>query len=222
MDTLIIACKALTDELNLVMADTGCNYPILWIEPTLHEHPELLRKRLQEELDQVSVDIERVFLTFGFCGNAVLGIRAHDFLMILPRVEDCITLLLGSAEKRKEITAEMETYFLTKGWLVYEANIWSEYQKSIERMGEAKAKRVFKMLLGRYKRLGIIETGAFALEEFQESTKNIALEFNLNHQVISGTTQYLKKLLTGPWDDEFIIVNPGEEITLRHIYNLDG
>lgn len=217
MSTLIVACQTIGDELKMAVDETKCNYPILWIESGLHIDPESLRKRLQEELDRIT-NVEQVLLAFGYCGNALLGLKTAGCRIIFPRVDDCITLLLGSCEKRKEVSGEMGTYFLTKGWLDYEKNIWVEYQESVKRMGKAKADRIYKMILQHYKRLGVIETGAYELENFLEKTRNIANDLKLDHHVIPGTLRYLKKLLTGPWDEEFVVIEPGETITLEHVY----
>ncbi|AOY74760.1 DUF1638 domain-containing protein [Clostridium formicaceticum] len=216
MSTLIVACQTIADELNVAIKETNCNYPVLWIESGLHMVPDSLKKRLQDELDHIS-NVDRVLMAFGFCGNSLLGVTAPSYPIIFPRIDDCITLLLGSCKKRKEICDEMGTYFLTKGWLTYEKNIWAEYQDTVKRMGKARADRIFKTMLQHYKRLGVIETGAYDLEEFLNTTKLIADDLNLTHETIPGTLEYMKKLLTGPWDDEFVVINPGETIALSHL-----
>ena len=217
MNTLIIACRTIADELNMAIQATDCTYPVLWIESGLHLYPDALKKRLQEELDHIS-NVDQVLMAFGYCGNALLGITPPTFKMIFPRVDDCISLLLGSCEKRKEISDEMGTYFLTHGWLQYEKNIWSEYQEAVKRYGKQRADKIYKVLLQHYKRLGVIETGAYQLEAFLEKTHLIAEDLKLGHQVIPGTLRYIKKLLTGPWDDEFTVIEPGETVAFGHIY----
>lgn len=217
MNTLIVACNTIKDELNMAINKTDCQYPILWIDSGLHMYPDSLRKRLQDELDHIS-NVEQVLLAFGFCGNALMGVTAPNYRIILPRVDDCITLLLGSCKKRKEICDEMGTYFLTKGWLDYEKNIWVEYQDTVKRMGKERADRVYKIMLQHYKRLGVINTGAYNLDGFLKESKLVAEDLKLTHEVINGSLTYIEKLLIGPWDDEdFIILNPGESINLSHI-----
>lgn len=216
MNRVIVACRTIADELDMAMDETGCTYPVHWIDSGLHLYPDSLKNRLQEELNQIS-KVDQVLMAFGFCGNALLGIKSPSYSLILPRVDDCITLLLGSLENRKRISQEMGTYFLTKGWLAYEKNIWVEYQETVNRHGKTKADRVYKIMLQHYKRLGIIETGAYDLDEFLEKGKLIAQELNLIPQILPGTLSYLKQLLTGPWDDGFIEILPGETIGLEHL-----
>ncbi len=195
-----------------------CRFPVLWIESGLHIKPENLKTRLQQELDKID-NVEQVILGFGYCGNSLLGLKANNFRIIFPRADDCITLMLGSTENRQKISSEMSTYFLTKGWLVYEKNIWAEYLETVKRMGKEKADRIYSIMLRHYKRLGIVDTGAYDLEEFLKKTETIADELKLKHEVIPGTLTFLKKLLTGPWDDDFVIINPGETIKMENIYN---
>jgi hypothetical protein len=218
MNTTIIACRTIADELNLAISETNVNYPVIWIDSGLHMNPESLKKCLQEELNKIK-NIELVLLAFGYCGNALLGLEANNFRMIFPRADDCITIMLGSTKKRKEISDEKNTYFLTKGWLDYEKNIWVEYQDTVKRMGREKADRVYKIILKHYERLGVIETGAYGLEDFLKKTEVISKDLKLKHEVIPGTLNYLKKLLTGPWDDDdFITIEPEETVTMKHIY----
>jgi hypothetical protein len=218
MNSIIVACSTISDELFLAIKETGCEFPVLWIESGLHIQPESLKIRLQQELDHID-NIDQVLLGFGYCGNSLLGLKANNFRIVFPRADDCITLMLGSTENRKKISSEMSTYFLTKGWLVYERNIWAEYQDTVKRMGKEKADRIYGILLRHYKRLGIIDTGAYDLEEFLKRTETIANELKLKHEVIPGTLTFLKKVLSGPWDDDFVIINPGETIKMEHIFN---
>lgn len=161
-------------------------------------------------------------LAFGYCGNALIGITPSSFQLIFPKVDDCITLFLGSCEKRKKISSEMGTYFYTRGWMDYKYNIWNVYKTEFPRLaaryGKERAERVFsKMLPKQYKRLGIIETGAYELSDVLSEAETMATDLNLVYQIIPGTTDYIKKLLTGPWDDDFITIYPGETVTIEHI-----
>lgn len=216
MNTLVIACNTIVEELNMAYSETGCEYPILWIESGNHLQRNSLKKRLQEELNNIS-NVDQVLLTFGFCGNSLFGLKPPSYKMIFPKVDDCITLLLGSCEKRNKVCEEMGTYFLTKGWLNYKKNIWYEYQETVKNYGKERADKIFHLILRHYKRLGIIDTGAYNLVDITKRTNVIADGLKLKHQVIPGTLRYVKKLLTGPWDEEFVVINPGETVTLEHM-----
>lgn len=218
MKTIMIACRTIERELKKAIQDTGVSYPCTWLESGLHNYPEKLRESLQKSLDEVSSDTDRVILAFGYCGNAVNGLRTGNFQLILPRVDDCITLMLGSFKKRQEISAEAASYFLTKGWLEGERNIWAEYLYTREKYGERKAKIIFRSLLSNYKRLAVVDTKAYSLTDILPETRHIAHELNLNHEVIQGNDSFIRQLLTGPWlPERFLVTEPNHAISNRDL-----
>ncbi len=221
MRTLLIACRTLEGELDLAAREAGIAHPVRWIEPGLDVRPDALRSKLQEELDRVEA-IERVLLAFGYCGHALLGLRPAGFELIFPRADDCISLLLGSTDRREAIAGEAPTYFLTEGWLDHESNLWTDYQRAVATMGTERARRAFSVLLGSYTRLGVIDTGACPLARLTERTRGIAATLGLEHEVIPGSTRYLRQLLAGPWGEEFVTIRPGGTVTLDHLLRQDS
>lgn len=209
---MIIACKTISDELELALRETGVSYPIRWIDSGQHLRPGNLQRRLQKELDSVS-GVKTVLLTFGYCGNALVGLTPPSFRMIFPRVDDCITLLLGSLKNRENLEDSSRTYFMTKGWMDGEKNIWSEYLENMDRYGPERTELIYNTLFANYKNLGLIETGAYDFQEFYQRTAVIEKTLGLRRCRVKGSLEYLKKFLTGPWDDNFFIIQPGETVT---------
>ena len=72
-------------------------------------------------------------------------------------------------------------------------------------------------MLAHYQRLAVIDTGAYDLPAFLEEADTIAQALGLERKVVAGSLGYLKKLLTGPWDEGFVRIDPGETITLEHL-----
>lgn len=217
MSTVVLACNTIRDEFEKAVEETGCRHGFRWVESGLHLKPESLRKRLQEELDCLAVS-DRVLLGFGFCGNAVVGLVSRDYELIIPRVDDCISLLLGSKENRERCCSSGGVYFLTKGWLEGESNIWSEYQAVLARFGPKNTERIYKRMLAHYQYLGLIDTGAYELDIMLPQVKEIAATLNLETLVLPGSDLYLKKFLSGPWNEgDFVVVPPNTMIELLHL-----
>jgi len=221
--TVILACDMLKLELEKVMAENGCGLPVHWLDThETHSSPEKLRLQLQGALDGLE-GVERVLLAFGYCGNALLGLRAGDFELIFPRVDDCISLLLGSCARRQEIAQEAQSYFMTQGWVDSPLNLWEEYRRQrprlVARWGEERAERALRaaMMPEHYKRLVLIDTGAFKVEEVRTRTEEIARGFGLRHEVLPGTTDYLRRLILGPWGEGFVTVGPGNVVLFEHV-----
>jgi len=131
---------------------------------------------------------------------------------VFPRVDDCISLFLGGNDRKKEWDGKGYSYYLTKGYLENEANIWIDYTRSVSRFGEEKAKRLMRSLLKNYQKLRIIETGAYNIDEIFAQTRDIASILDLEHEVIKGSLHILFKAFSGDWDEDFVILKPGESV----------
>ena len=216
MNTTIIACKTIEDELNLALKQTGLVYPIKWLESGLHSVPKDLNSKLQDVLSGIRAD--RVLMAMGFCGNSIQDINAGDFELIIPRVDDCISFLLGGVKKRIEISRQYDAYFLTDGWLRGERNVWVEYQLTLKKYGEKRAALIAKSLFGHYRSLCLLDSGAMPIDELIDKTKDIAETLKLKQEVVPASIEYIKLLLTGPWPEEkFIIKQPGEAVTAKDL-----
>jgi len=198
VSTLIISCKTLERELKAAMEQTGCGYEILWLEAGLHNVPRLLNERIQNLLDQC-VDCDTVLLAMSFCGKAVEGLRTGNFRLIVPRCDDCISLLLGSVERRASF---LGSYFLTEGWLKGERNIWREYQICLEKYGDRRGKRIFSAVLANYHQLTLIDTECYDRIAAEQQARKIAENLKLEYTCVPGTLDYLKALLMGDWDSK--------------------
>jgi hypothetical protein len=216
MNTVIVACKTLEAELRYAMEKTGINYTVEWIESGLHNTPKLLTERLQVIFNGIAS--RRVLVAMGFCGNSVQGVTAGSFELIMPRADDCISILLGSVKARTDISVKHAAYFLTDGWLRGERNLWTEYLYTVDKYGEEEAESIAKMMFANYRTLGLLDSGAESIEQLIEKTKIIAETLGLEQAVFPATTTYLEELLTGPWDESrFLIKAPGETVTSKDL-----
>ncbi len=66
-----------------------------------------------------------------------------------------------------------------------------------------------------YKRLALINTGQYELEKFRDYARETAERFGLRYEEIKGSNALVKKSLLGPWDDDFVLLEPGETFTLE-------
>lgn len=206
MTTTIISCKTLEAELCAAMKETGVNYPVLWLESGLHNTPKKLNRRLAEELKQIKT--QRVLLAMGFCGNSIEGLETGDYEMIVPRADDCISLLLGDVQTRMKLAKELSAYFLTEGWMKGERNLWVEYQYAVEKYGKEQAEAISEMMYGHYRTLALLDSKTQEMEPLIESTRIIADTFHMKQKVLPATLSWMKQLIAGPWEKEKFLVIP--------------
>lgn len=209
--TAVLACRTIKGELELALKRTGKGYDVYWVESNLHNWPDKLNESIQQELDRLH-SYGRVLLGFCVCGNSVLGLQSRSFEIIMPKTDDCISLMLGSMKSKMELTHGHHSLFLTEGWLRHEANIWGEYEHILRKHGEDIAGEVMKTIYGNYDWLSIVDTGAYDLDGLLPEAQKIADKFDFSLLTLTGSTSYLEDLLTGPWDSERFIHIPHHSV----------
>jgi hypothetical protein len=211
MNYAVIACQTLGDELTKAIHDTGCRYPVFWVDSEYHLDPNKLREKLQQEIDSLQ-DFDCVLLAYGSCGNGLVDLAATTADLIIPRTDDCISMVLS--EPGKTFDRLKETYFLTKGWMEGSKGLLNEYRSAMERYGEARTKRIFGLMLKHYQKLLVIDTKAYNIDEWMHKAQEIAEITNLQLETTDGSIWFLKQLLTGPYDENFCVIKKGQKVNL--------
>jgi 8-oxo-dGTP pyrophosphatase MutT (NUDIX family) len=208
--TKVIACATVIEEMAPLVP---ASMQVEALEFGLHLRPERLREALQRAVDESAGSADTILLGYGLCSNAVVGLRSDACTLVVPKVDDCIALFLGSrAAYRREARREPGTYYLTKGWIEAGGTPFSEHRALVERYGEARARRMSRLALRNYTRLVFIETGTRPAEQYRAWARRAGEEFGLRCEEIRGDAALLKKMIYGPWDDEIIVVRPGRAI----------
>jgi hypothetical protein len=209
--TKVIACATVIEEM-LPHLPPGVDYCVL--DFGLHVNPEALKRVLQEAVDTLATSAETILLGYGLCAQDVVGLRANGFALVVPKVDDCIAIFLGSEEVyRAQFHTEPGTYYLTKGWIKAGDSPFDEYDSLVKRYGEEKARWLIGQILKSYTRLALINTGQYELERYRDYSRRTAERFGLRYEEIPGSNTLIKEMLHGPWDDEFVVTCPGETIS---------
>jgi hypothetical protein len=210
----VIACATVIEEM-LTLLPEDVTYEVL--DFGLHLTPEKLRSQLQAAIDSASVEVDTIILGYGLCSMAAVGLKANGCTIVIPRVDDCIAIFLGSrAAYREQFGQEPGTYYLTKGWIEVSDTPFAEYERLVEKYGAERAERMIKLMLKNYTRLAFINTGHYDQERYREYARRTAERFGLRYEEIPGSKALVKKMLHGPWDDDFVVAHPGETISYAH------
>lgn len=209
----IIACAAVIEEMLPVLPpDTA--YEIL--DFGLHFRPEKLKNALQEIIDKSADDAEILILGYGLCSNGAVGLKApKTATLVIPKVHDCIAIFLGShAAYMQKMKEEKGTFFLAKGFIEVGDTPLDEYERIIARHGKETADRVMQTMFAHYKRLLFINTGHKELGKYRDHARRAAKQLNLRYEEMKGSRDLIKKIIHGPWGEDFIVARPGEAIKL--------
>jgi hypothetical protein len=209
--TMVIACATVIEEMMLHLPP-NLTYQVL--DFGLHVNPDSLRSTLQKAIDTVSGSVDTIILGYGLCSQAVVGLRANDCTLVVPKVDDCIAIFLGSGQAyREQARCAPGTYYLTKGWIEAGDTPFDEYDTLVAHYGEERARRLMARILKNYTRLALINTGQYELERYRDYSQRTAERFGLRYEEIPGSDALVKRMLHGPWDGDFVIARPGVTIS---------
>jgi hypothetical protein len=226
---VVIACQVLQDLL-LRLLPEGLAKSVTFMDYGLHQVPARMTSTLQEALDGID-EPSLVVLGYGLCGNGLKGLKAGQHTLLVPRVDDCIALLLGSHRAYlREFEAEPGTYWLSKGWLESGSHPLKEYNEYVPRYGPEQAMWIMDQQYQHYRRLVFVAHSQDDLDAFHPQAQEIARfcqRWGMRYQEILGSDSYLRRLVDLiqsaklPHDDsatlhqrndDFLVVPPGGEI----------
>ncbi|MDR2460250.1 MAG: DUF1638 domain-containing protein [Deltaproteobacteria bacterium] len=215
METILVACETIKDEIVHALEEQGLTYEVVWLEGGLHSNPMRLKTRVQEVLNEVEGRCQRLLLALGFCGGGLTGLFTGNYETVIPLTDDCLTLLLGSLKARQEASHPV-TYFFTDGWLRHEQNLLTSYKMSYATFDEEMAAYINKTLLEGYSRLGILDTRCYDIDKVVEMVKPMAIDLGLSIEVIQVDPSWLTDFLSGPYDDSarFLRLPPNSTLDL--------
>ena len=215
----IISCEVLRNEVERV----NPGYEVDFFEGALHDYPDRMRVAIQQRIDDTPGACE-LLLCCGRCSNGATGLDAGPHRLVLPAVDDCISLVLGSRENYlQEHRAQPGTYYYTRGWIDFIQDPYKEYLKIVPKYGEEKAAMVARMIMEHYTRVAVIETpGVPGVEDKRAYLDEVCAFYDLPLEPLTGSLRFFEKLMGGPYDDEFIVVEPGGSLDERRFWDLPG
>ena len=213
MDTQVIACATIKDEIKKAMELAGVDYPAVFLKPNLDDQPDNLRSAITERLNEMP-DPTMVLLGYGFSNGALVNFPTGRHTLVAPQAEDVLCLILGSQAKRDEILKEMPTYFITEGWLRGD-DIFLIFNRSVEKYGLEKAAKLHKKMMSHYRRFLLVDTEAYDLEAYRGPLIELAEALEMAVEEQKGDLNWLVRLMGGPpWSDDFVVAEPGEKLTI--------
>lgn len=205
-----------------------------------------MRTRIQSAIDAVNPEdqYEAILLGYARCNDGVVGLTARDIPLVIPRAHDCITMFFGSRQAyRRYFDENPGTYYLTTGWIergdydpscksmqqqqaplgqagvLEKLGLGDSYEEMVEKYGKDNADYIVESMGNwrdayskiLYLKMGVCDEAGFIATAEERSREN-----NWELEVRDGDISLLGKLLDGQWDDDFLIVKPGQTITARN------
>jgi len=224
---VVFACQVLQDILERLLPEDLADC-VVYQDYGLHRQPGKMTETLQEQIDRIE-EASLVVLGYGLCGNGTSGLHSGKHILLIPRVDDCIALLLGSRRAYfREFEAEPATYYLSKGWLESGSHPLSEYHEYSEKYGAEDAQWILDEQYQNYRRLALVAPTREALHAYRPAAQEVAefcRRWDMRYQEIIGSDDYVRRLVEaaaairmkgmGARNEvprDFLVVAPGEEV----------
>ena len=183
---------------------------------------------------------DAILLGYARCNDGLAGVTARTVPLVVPRAHDCITMFFGSREAyRGYFDAHPGTYYMTTGWIErnnFDADGYSRpaygqqgvmgrlgltesYEQLVARYGQDNAEYI-RQTLGdwtrNYSNMLYLEMGVCDEAAFIEQARELAERRHWTFERRKGDWSLLEKLFFGQWDDDVVIVRPGQSIIPRN------
>ena len=211
--TVIVACRVMEPELEKAR-DQNDQVEIRYLDQGLHRTPEKMADLIQPQVDEAAQYAVRIVLGYGLCSNGIVGVRARQQGLFIPSCHDCIAFFLGSPEAYDKVFEERPgTYYLTPGWISEKKDplgiVEGDYTA---RVGREMAVWAMKEEIKHYTHIALINTGIGDLGPLRERAMENARFFEKKYKEVQGNLTYFRKLIHGPYEDDFFFIDPGQKI----------
>lgn len=191
----------------------GTNYPVYSLDRALHSQPKIMRQRLMAVLNALPESVTTVLIAMGYCGGSLASICAKQQLVI-PNLDDCITMLLTKTDAQ-EGNLKQRGHMYFRDSECGGVNVQRMLDNLRREYGMERGTEIFGMWFADYTHADIIDTGVFDCyeESYVESIQEQADLIRCELGYVEGSNRILEKLVSGQWDEQFLIVPPGTVLT---------
>lgn len=211
----ILACEALEPYVSAAQETMGTAYPVFFLDRRLHDNPDDMKRHIQAAIAALPPALDTILIAMGFCGGSWDHVMAERRIVI-PRVDDCVSLLLQLDDAMYQPnTKELGHLYLT-GANSAQLSPTRILQTLRENTSPQEAEATFQMWFSGYSHLDIIDTGHYDCyaEDFVANAQMEADLIGCTLDFVPGSNRMLEKLVSGNWDMQFLVAEPGH--CIRH------
>lgn len=228
-----LVCEALARPAYACAATSPHVVDIELLRYGLHNQPADLRAHLQAAIDAADAqEYAAVLFAYGLCGQAIAGLTARRLPLVIPRAHDCITLFLGSrARYTEEFTRNPGTYWYVQDYLERQdgsgsalsigagsdSQLSGVYEEYVAKYGRDNADYLMDVMGAwqqHYNRAAYIDLGVAESAAIEERARQEAARRGWTFERMAGDLTLIRRLLHGEWDDDYLIVPPGNQVRM--------
>ncbi len=216
--TVILTCSSLKDHVDAAQKAMGTDLPVVVLDRSDHVEPARMQASVLRAIDGLVKEWPEdltVLVSMGFCGGVWHEV-SFPCRVVIPRADDCISIMLATDEEyipnRKEsghlYLYEKDPADFSALKLLHDGGTAEESYRNMSR------EDLFRYWFGNYYAMDIIDTGLNPCyeESYVEAAQKEADEINAQLGYAQGGNVLLEKLVSGRWDRQFIVAEPGQVI----------
>ena len=211
--TVILACSSLTEYVEAAQERARTAFPVIYLNRLYHRDPREMQQHILQALEEkVPAGTKTVLVAMGFCGGSWEGVRA-SYRFVLPRIDDCVSLLLQTGDVPvSDLKEPGHLYVRAKD--PSKESFKSIFERMTQGIDEETKARYHKDWQQLYSSIDIMDTGLNSCREpgYAETVQIDADWLDAAMTYVPAGTYLIEKLLRGEWDDQFLILEPGEPV----------
>lgn len=212
MSRVILSCSFLRYFVDAAQEAMGTAHEVIEVDRALHAEPSDMRERIADIERALPPEVDTLLVAMGFCGGAWDSVT-FGRRVVIPRVDDCVSMLLQCGDAYAPNLKEPGHMYMAspdKDDFIFEVKgDMPEYKGFSE-------ERLFDMFFSGYHHLDVVDTGLTDCysEEYATAAQANADRINADLGYVEGSNRMLEKLVSGRWDEQFLVAEPGQ--TIRH------
>ena len=213
MNAVILACSSMARQVAAAQRKMGTDYPVRCVDRRYHAEPKEMRLKLIEALGGLAGEFDTVLVAMGFCGGSWESVYA-PVRVVAPRADDCITILLNTDGAPHENLKEPGHIYI-RDTDTGHYSLEGLRESVCERYGREQGLALFDKWFASYTHADIIDTGTYdsRAEDFLAQARRGAEITRCELRHVPGGSVVLEKLVSGDWDDLFVVAEAGETLT---------
>ena len=215
-NTVILACTSLKDYVDEAQKRLGTNIKAIYVSRLYHRDPKEMREHILEKLDNLPEGTENVLVCMGYCGGSWEGVAKNSCRIVLPRIDDCVSLVMQLTDEPKSNLKE-DTHFYVRDKDPSKESIKAifEHMANAQNLDQETREKYHKHWQDMYEEIDIIDTpiNDARSQEYYDKVKVDADWLDARLEYVMGGTHMIEKLIKGDWDDQFLVLEPGEPAT---------
>lgn len=219
MKPIILSCGNLLPHVLAAKEKCGVDFPVICLNMNLHAAPKKMREELIMTMSKrIPKDFDTVLVAQGYCGGVWEDV-VFDRKVVIPRVDDCVSMALQTTENYSPDLKKKGHYYLFN----IMSGLFSPkklFHKFAKQYGTEKTKEIFDDWFKDYPYLDVVtsECEDTGNQKYQKEIQDSAQLIKAQIQLVPGSNLLIEKLITGRWDYQFVVKQPGERITMDDFF----